>query len=73
MGSWGKLLLTEKHKHKCPECGFVWAHTAKMKGNEPAHTCPRCDITVWSKYTGDKKAQFVGCAAPVLPKRRRKE
>jgi predicted nucleic acid-binding Zn-ribbon protein len=48
------------HKHKCPECGYIWEHGEECGGNEAAHTCSQCGCNVfacWVRYEGEGKAQ----------------
>lgn len=41
------------HRHRCDECGCVWAHDNGQAGNRQAHMCPRCDAgPQWDRYNG---------------------
>lgn len=63
--------LKEQHKHICPDCGFVWRHSAEdiydaekslglragKEVHDNAHTCPCCKKgESWDWYEGHKPA-----------------
>lgn len=68
------------HIHRCTNklpstqkpCGFTWAHSDKMKGNKPAHVCPRCGTSQYIRLRLGRRAipkiHFSGCGAPKLKK-----
>ena len=55
------------HKHRCPECGTIWAHTAKARGKPDYHKCPHCNRPQWELYDGDDEPEIV---QEVVSKRR---
>ncbi len=43
------------HKHKCPECDWVWEHDGYGEDLPPdAHRCHRCGTGRWLRYYGDQ-------------------
>lgn len=40
------------HRHKCPNCNYIWEHSNNCVGNISAHRCPRCETIEGRKYTG---------------------
>lgn len=41
------------HRHVCPYCGYVWAHSTASHGNLRAHTCESCNNVLphpWTAY-----------------------
>jgi hypothetical protein len=51
------------HKHKCPECGFIWEHGDHNAGNDETHECP-CGTMVWTRYHGGGTVDYAGCQKP---------
>ena len=42
------------HRHECGDCGYVWEHSNKCRGNDAAHQCPKCGEEEWGQYFGEK-------------------
>jgi predicted nucleic acid-binding Zn-ribbon protein len=63
---------TNSHKHKCPECGFVWQHSNAMRGNQAAHQCP-CGGESFYHYFGEDEPDVRMCGRPRTRTKTRKE
>ncbi len=51
----------QPHRHKCPGCGFVWAHDPdQIDDNDDAHKCPvwGCGRYCYEVYRGDEQPEF---------------
>lgn len=52
------------HKHKCPNCGFVWAHTDACFNNEDAHKCLKCgEFSFWHYEEREQPSLAQHCAS----------
>lgn len=40
------------HRHRCPNCGFVWAHTAASVNLQADHTCAQCGQEQYERFAG---------------------
>lgn len=46
--------MISKHKHKCPQCGYVWEHPDFLAGEPGLHDCMLCGTLVLKRYEGWK-------------------
>lgn len=59
-----------KHKHRCPDCGFVWEHTEMCAWLSPeifddSHTCPHCGKPdILNKYWGPEQPKLTEVCKP---------
>lgn len=45
---------TGRHRHRCPECDFVWEHSDDCYGDQDRHVCPCCGECVFYRYHGTR-------------------
>lgn len=43
---------TERHLHRCQNCGQIWGHGNMMQRDVEAHKCPKCGKQEWRVYSG---------------------